>query len=91
LYDLEPTPTYKKPRILHTRIDLYDGTASLDLAYEVAQEFGVEPKKARRIAREVGVAIRSWRRDAAQWGASKEEVELMRSAFDHEDLRKALK
>ena len=91
LYDLEPTPTYKKPRILHTRIDLYDGTASLDLAYEVAQEFGVEPKKARRMAREVGMAIRSWRRDAAQWGARKEEVELMRSAFDHEDLRKALK
>jgi len=57
----------------------------------VAQDFGVEPKKARRIAREVGVAIRSWRKDAAQWGASKEEVELMRSAFDHEDLRKALK
>ena len=91
VYDLEPTPTHRKPRILHTRIDLYDGTASLELAYEVAGEFGISAEKAREIARDAGVAVKDWRKDAARQGISKEEIELMSSAFDHSDLQKSLK
>ncbi len=90
VYDLEPTPIHRKPRILHTRIDLYDGTASLELAYEVAQEFGVDPEEARRIAGEVGLAVKDWHKDAAGVGVGKEEVDLMSSAFDHADLHGAL-
>jgi len=73
---------------LHTRIDLYDGTASLDLAYEVAEEFGLDPGKARKIAREVAVAVKDWDKEAIRFGAGKDEVECMRSAFD---LHQALK
>ncbi len=91
VYDLEPTPTYIKPRILHTRIDLYDGTASLELAYEVAPEFGIDARAARKIAGEVGMAVKGWRKDAARLGIGKEEIERMNSAFDHSDLRKSLK
>jgi len=91
VYDLEPTPTHRKPRILHTRIDLYDGTASLELANEVAREFGVDAQTARKIAREVGLAVKDWRKDAAGLGISKEEIEFMSSAFDHSDLRQSLK
>ena len=36
-YDLNPVPVDIKPRILSTAIDEADGTASLDLAYQVAE------------------------------------------------------
>ena len=91
VYDLEPTPTHRKPRVLHTRIDFYDGTASLELAFDVASEFGLDAGAARRIAREVGIAVKDWRKEAVQLGAGKEEMDLMSSAFDHSDLRKSLK
>ena len=91
LYDLEPTPTHKKARVLHTRIDLYDGTASLDLAYEVADEFGLDLNEARTIAKGVGEATRNWAREAARLGASKADIETMSSAFDHDDLKQSLK
>ncbi len=90
-FSLEPTPEYKKPRILHTRIDFYDGTASLDLAYEVAEEFGLDPGKARNIAKEVATAVKDWDKEAIRFGAGKDEVERIRSAFDHGDLHQALK
>ena len=41
-YDLNPVPVDIKPRILTTAIDEADGTASLDLAFEVAAHFGVK-------------------------------------------------
>jgi serine/threonine-protein kinase HipA len=91
LYDLEPTPAHKKPRVLHTRIDLYDGTASLDLAYSVAGECGLSLTEARAVAAEVAQATRTWDKAAAALGAGKDEIERMRSAFDHEDLQLALK
>ena len=91
VYDLEPTPEHKKPRILHTRIDFYDGTASLELAYEVAEEFGLDPGSARKIAGEVAIATKDWNNEAIRFGAGKDEVERMRSAFDHGDLHQALK
>ncbi len=91
LYDLEPTPEHKKARVLHTRIDLYDGTASLELAYEVAEEFGLGLEQARNIAKQVAEATKNWSVEATKLGASKEEIELMSSAFNHNDLKQALK
>lgn len=91
IYDLEPTPAHKKARVLHTRIDLYDGTASLELAYDVAEEFGIKPDEARSIAREVAEATRGWAHDAARLGAKKSDIEMMSSAFEHDDLRQALR
>src|ERR1700678_1380608 len=67
-YDLNPVPVDIKPRILTTAIDEEDGTASLDLAYEVAAHFGVKPVKARQIVREVGTAVARWRETAAATG-----------------------
>ncbi|EFK05739.1 toxin-antitoxin system, toxin component, HipA domain protein [delta proteobacterium NaphS2] len=57
----------------------------------MAREFGVDAKTARRIARDVGVAVNDWRKNAARLGIGKEEIELMSSAFDHADLQKSLK
>lgn len=91
VYDLEPTPEHVKARVLHTRIDMYDGTASLELAYSVAEEFGLTPDAARRTAKEVAEATRNWAADAARLGADKADMEAMRSAFDHADLELALR
>ncbi len=40
-YDLNPTPTDIKPRVLSTAIDLVDPSASIDLAFNVGAYFGV--------------------------------------------------
>jgi serine/threonine-protein kinase HipA len=82
-YDLNPVPTDIKPRILSTSITLDDGTASLELAFEVANYFDLSPKEARQIARDVGTVIAVWRKEAAKLGLSKAECDRMASAFEH--------
>ncbi len=88
-YDLNPMPIDLHPRVLTTAIDEADGSASLDLAYEVAGHFGVKPGKAKTIASEVGAAIAGWHEVAAALGLSSKEIERMASAFEHEEFAKA--
>jgi serine/threonine-protein kinase HipA len=90
-YDLNPVPVDIKPRVLTTAIDEADGTASLDLAFEVAPHFGVKPEKAKIIAHEVGTAVARWRETAAVIGLAGKEIERMATAFEHEELQKAIK
>jgi serine/threonine-protein kinase HipA len=90
IYDLEPTPVHVKPRFLSTRITLDDATASLDLAYEVAEEFGLDSREARTLAAQVGAGTSKWHQVAQRLGAGRSEIESMHSAFEHEDLNKAL-
>ena len=89
-YDLNPVPVDIKPRILTTTIDEADGTASLDLAYQVAEHFGLRPDKARTIAREVGAAVNNWRATAKAVGLSTNDIDRMASAFEHGELKKAI-
>jgi len=84
-YDLNPVPADIKPRILTTAINHDDGTASLDLAFEVAEYFELDLKEARQIAREVGAATKKWRIEAVKLGLTKREIERMASAFEHAD------
>jgi serine/threonine-protein kinase HipA len=88
-YDLNPVPTDIKPRILATAINEDDNTASLPLAMEVAGYFELEDGKAREIAKQVGKAVSKWRDEAARHGLTKNEIERMASAFEHEDLKAA--
>ena len=89
-YDLNPVPTDIKPRVLTTAIDLDDGSASLDLAMSVVGYFELNENKARAIAAEVGMAVRTWREEAARLGLTQAEINRMASAFEHEDLKAAL-
>jgi serine/threonine-protein kinase HipA len=89
-YDLNPVPADIKPRVLSTAIDLDDGTASLTLVYDVASYFELTRDEARVIAREVGKAVVSWRKEAAGFGLSHSEIERMASAFEHDDLKSAV-
>jgi serine/threonine-protein kinase HipA len=86
-YDLNPIPVDIKPRVLATAIDLEDATASLELAFSVAEYFGLDQTEARQIGGEVGIAVATWRVEAARQGLTKEEIDRMTSAFEHEDLK----
>jgi serine/threonine-protein kinase HipA len=90
-YDLNPVPTDIKPRILTTAINEDDGTASLALAMSVAKYFQLDAAKALEIAKQVGKAVSTWRNEAAHHGVGKNEIDRMASAFEHEDLKEAVK
>jgi serine/threonine-protein kinase HipA len=88
-YDLNPVPVDIKPRVLATAIDLDDGTASLDLALDVAGYFELNGAEARKIAREVGTAVGGWRETGRRLGLTSSQIDRVASAFEHDDLRKA--
>lgn len=89
-FDINPTSQLEKPRILQTRIDFDDGTCDLDLVLSVASEFGLRAKRAREIVAEVAKATSTWREVAHQVGAPVREIDYLESAFEHDDLEKAL-
>lgn len=89
-YDLNPVPVDISPRILSTTINLDDGTASLELALEVARYFELDEKQALQIATEVASATSKWKKVAAKLGLSAAAIDRMASAFEHEDLKAAL-
>lgn len=89
-YDLNPTPIEIKPRVLCLAIDEADNTASLEVAFGSAKHFGLKPAEAHAIALEVGRAVSNWRKEAKSFGLSREEIERMQSAFEHDDLKRSL-
>lgn len=74
-----------------TAIDLYDTTASLELALQVASYFEVSQEDAHQIAHEVATAVSSWRTVAANFCIPTTQIERMASAFEHTDQKKALR
>ena len=91
-YDLNPVPVEVKPRFLSTAIgeDPDDTSASLELAFEVAHYFDMEDDEARAIAHEVANVTAHWAERARAIGIAGSEIDLMASAFEHEDLDLAL-
>lgn len=87
-YDLNPTPTDIKPRILSTAIDPIDPSASLDIAKDVASYFDLEMKKVKIIIQEVSAGVALWRKEAVKLKIKKDEIDRMASAFEHEDFKK---
>jgi serine/threonine-protein kinase HipA len=89
-YDLNPVPTDMKARILTTNINLDEGTCSLDVLEEAAEYFGLGLPQARAIIKGVATATAKWRDVAREVGARTAEIHRMASAFEHDDLRRAL-
>jgi serine/threonine-protein kinase HipA len=89
-YDLNPTPTDVRPRILTTNISLDEATCDLDLALASAEFFGISLKEAQAIAKDVGTVVSRWRDVATAAGAQQAEIRRMTSAFDHNDLARAV-
>tara|TARA_R110002072_G_scaffold19100_30_gene71231 strand:- start:33907 stop:35154 length:1248 start_codon:yes stop_codon:yes gene_type:complete len=89
-YDLNPTPVDLKARVLTTNIDLDEGTCSLDLLESAAEYFSLALADARGIIKEVARTTSAWRETAKGVGARAAEISRMASAFEHDDLDKAL-
>jgi serine/threonine-protein kinase HipA len=89
-YDLNPMPTDLKARVLTTNIDLEEGTCSVDLLESAAGFFGLSLAQARAIIKEVAAATATWRTAAKEAGARAAEISRMASAFEHDDLKRAL-
>ncbi len=90
-YDLNPVPVDIRPRILSTAIDEQDTTASLELAYHVANYFELNPQQARSVAKEVAAATATWREIATAHKLKNAEIERMETAFEHRDSEQALR
>ncbi len=88
-YDLNPTPTDVKARVLSTNIDLDEGTCSIDLVESAAEYFGMRLDRAREVLREVADATKHWREVAAEVGIRSAQIDRMASAFEHDDLAAA--
>jgi serine/threonine-protein kinase HipA len=82
-YDLNPTPIDIKPRFLSVAIDEADTTASLELAYQVAPQFGLKHTVAQQIVQEVKKSVSTWRKVCLSYGITSQETERMESAFEH--------
>jgi serine/threonine-protein kinase HipA len=89
-YDLNPVPTDLKARVLTTNIDLDEGTCSLDLLEAASEFFALTLPQARSIIKEVATATATWRATAKAVGARPAEINRMASAFEHDDLKRAL-
>jgi len=90
VFDLNPTPVDVRARILTTAISPDDATCDLDLLLSAAEYFDLAPGPARDIVKEVATAVATWREVASALGARPPEIRRMESAFEHDDLRRAL-
>ena len=89
-YDLNPMPVDVKPRHHALTLDETDDASSIDTVFSVAAQFGLKPATAKEIAQEVGAAVLAWRQVATDHGLTAAQIERMASAFEHEDLAKAV-
>ena len=88
--DLNPVPADLKARVLTTNIDLDEGTCSLDLLESASEFFALTRAQARAIVKEVAAVTETWRDSAAAVGIRSAEIDRMASAFEHDDLQRAL-
>lgn len=89
-FDINPSPS--RHRVLETGI-IQGGSfdASLELALDAAEFFDVSPEDATRRAHAMAQIIEGkWRLTLRAEGASVDEINLYRDAFDHEEMQKAL-
>ena len=78
-----------RPRILTTNITLDEATCDLDLVLSTAEFFRLGLRDAKGIVREVAKAASDWRNTAAA-GAPQSEIRRMATAFEHNDMTRAL-
>jgi serine/threonine-protein kinase HipA len=88
-YDLNPVPVEIKSRMLSTSISFDSPEASLALALEVAEEFGLKSNQAKAVTKEVAAAVTQWRQTARRMGIPEKAMPKMASAFEHSDLEMA--
>ena len=88
-YDLNPVPVELKSRMLSTSITFDSAEASLKLALEDAEEFGLRLNAAKGVIKEVAAAVTQWRQTARKLGLPEKAIPRMASAVEHADLEMA--
>lgn len=76
--------------MLTTNINLDEGTCSLDLLEAASEFFALTLPQARAIVKEVATVTATWRDTAKAVSARSTEINRMASAFEHDDLKRAL-
>jgi serine/threonine-protein kinase HipA len=70
-------------------IDPDDPSASINLAFDVADYFALKDKEARAIAAEVAAVVSNWKHVAEEAGLTRTEIDRMASVFERDDWKKA--
>ena len=89
-FDINPTPTFVRARVLATAIDESDTAASVDTCLSVADYAGLDTNSARAIVREIAAVTKGWREEARRIGLVRRDIDRLESAFEHDDMRIAL-
>ena len=89
-YDLNPTPVDVRPRIHALALNETDQDASLETVLGVAAQFRLDKPETTAIAKAVGGVVATWREVAGQHGLTANQIDRMASAFEHEDLARAI-
>ena len=90
VYDINPVPTDIRERFLSTAIgEDGDTTASLELAFRAADQFGLKVARAREVARDVATTVQAWDTVARKLKVPAQEFGRMSSAFSHPELAAA--
>ena len=76
--------------ILTTNVNLDEATCDIDLAVSSAEYFSLGSKDARAIVKQVALVTATWRAVATAAGATRNEIHRVASAFEHNDLTRAL-
>lgn len=90
VYDLNPTPSDIKPRVLSSSIDLDNPDASLELALDVVEYFNIEYTDAKAVISRIARVVSKWKSYAKAMNIPRAEISRMESAFQHNDMRFAL-
>ena len=86
-FDLNPVPAFLGPRVFATGLD--GGDLSVARALDVAHYFQLDGSEARAAMGDVAQAVSLWRQIAKDLGVARTEIDRMRSAFEHADLKLA--
>jgi serine/threonine-protein kinase HipA len=86
-YDMNPNPESSETRA--TDVDPDGLNASIEAMSSVAGIFRLSSDSTKEIVREVEIATRDWRQLASQFGADRQEVDLMEVAFESEERKAA--
>ncbi len=84
-FDMNPTPTDVRARVLSLAIDEADDTASLEVARGIARQCGLKPSVAAEITAQVQAAVAQWRAVAATYGLQARDFARLASAFEHDE------
>lgn len=85
LYDINPIPYGNE---LSLNITKYDNTIDINLAIEVAEQFGLSKKESIDLANKIITTVNeNWKNIATKYGLSKKEMEYMVPAFSTETIK----